>query len=103
MPRSESGVAARRWETQPEIKSCALECELPNAGGSPLRLHNEWENVMSEESKIDPRHDATRRVLRTAGPILAGVGLLFIVIGVANFFSAFGTFEPPRYFWCAFV
>jgi zinc-ribbon domain len=58
---------------------------------------------MNEEEKIDPRHSTTRAVLRVAGPVLAGIGLLLIVIGMASFFSSFGTFGPPRYFWCAFV
>jgi ribosomal protein L40E len=38
-----------------------------------------------------------------AGPILIIVGLVFIVIGIGNFFASIGSFEPPRYFWCAFV
>jgi hypothetical protein len=29
--------------------------------------------------------------------------LIFSIIGIGSFFSAFGTFGPPRYFWCAFV
>lgn len=58
---------------------------------------------MSEESKIDPRHGVSRKFLRTLGPISAGIGLLFMVIGFGSFFSSFGSFEPPRYFWCAFV
>ena len=35
--------------------------------------------------------------------MLAIIGLGFIVTGVASFFSAFGSFEPPRLFWCCFV
>jgi len=61
---------------------------------------------MSEETKIDPKHSSTRMVLRIAGPTLAGIGLLLIVIGVANFFGAFagGQFAgPPRLFWCIFL
>jgi hypothetical protein len=58
---------------------------------------------MSEEQKIDPRHHTTRTVLRTLGPPLAVLGLLLIAVGVVSFFSAFGTFEPPRYFWCVFL
>ena len=58
---------------------------------------------MNEETKIDPKHSSTRRTLRTLGPILAGIGLLLIVIGVGSFFASFGSFEPPRYFWCAFL
>jgi hypothetical protein len=35
--------------------------------------------------------------------LILGAGLLFIVIGMVSFFSAFGGFEPPHYFWCCFV
>jgi hypothetical protein len=58
---------------------------------------------MSEESKIDPRHSITRVVLRTLGPIIAALGLILTVIGFGSFLASFGTFESPRYFWCAFV
>lgn len=58
---------------------------------------------MNEETKIDPKHNASRSFLRVLGPTIAGIGLLFLVIGMGSFFSAFGSFEPPRYFWCAFV
>jgi hypothetical protein len=58
---------------------------------------------MSEESKIDPMHSTIRLVLRILGPTIAGFGVLFMVFGVGSFFSSFGTFEPPRYFWCLFV
>lgn len=58
---------------------------------------------MSEESKIDPKHNASRFILRVLGPTIAGIGMLLIIVGVASFFSAFGSFEPPRYFWCTFV
>ena len=46
---------------------------------------------------------AVRNGLRIAGPIVAILGLIFLIIGVASFFSSFGSFERPRYFWCAFV
>ena len=44
-----------------------------------------------------------RDFLRYAGPAVVIVGLGFMVIGIGDFFTAFGTFQPPRYFWCAFV
>jgi hypothetical protein len=56
-----------------------------------------------EERKLNSRHPHIRQVLRLLGPMTAGLGLLLIVIGMASFFSSFGSFGPPRYFWCAFV
>lgn len=44
-----------------------------------------------------------RDFLRIAGPALVVIGAGFTIVGVSDFFMAFGTFEPPRYFWCAFV
>jgi RNA polymerase subunit RPABC4/transcription elongation factor Spt4 len=52
---------------------------------------------------IDPNHKGLQSLLRIVGPILVAVGLVFIVIGIASFFSVVGGFEPPKYFWCAFV
>jgi len=58
---------------------------------------------MDDERRIDPNHGAIRNVLRVVGPLTFGVGLVFTAIGLVSFFGAFGGFEPPRYFWCAFV
>lgn len=44
-----------------------------------------------------------RDFLRYVGPAVAIVGLGFTVVGVGDFFMAFGSFQPPRYFWCAFL
>jgi len=49
------------------------------------------------------KHKGTRSFLRVAGPLVAGVGLVFLIIGIASFFSAFGGGDSPRLFWCAFV
>jgi ribosomal protein L40E len=56
---------------------------------------------MSDE--INPGHEGLRAVLRLIGPVIAGVGLLFLVIGMVSFFSAFGGGGFPRLFWCVFV
>ena len=48
-------------------------------------------------------HRERRARLRGIGLGLAGVGLVFTIVGLGSFFSSFGSFEPPRYFWCAFV
>jgi hypothetical protein len=58
---------------------------------------------MNDEEKLNPGHSSTRGVLRVVGPLLAVVGLIFTIAGIGSFFASFGTFEPPRYFWCAFV
>jgi len=58
---------------------------------------------MSEESRIDPQHRQWRGVLRVLGPAVLVVGGVFVLIGLVSFFSAFGSFESPRYFWCVFV
>lgn len=44
-----------------------------------------------------------RDFLRVAGPAVAAIGLVFLLIGLGDFFMALGSFRPPRYFWCAFV
>lgn len=58
---------------------------------------------MDDERRIDPQHKQTRAVLRLVGPMTLGVGLVFVAVGLVSFFRSFGSFEPPRYFWCAFV
>ena len=57
----------------------------------------------SEESKINPQHKELRAFLRVLGPAMVGIGFIFAAIGFISFFSSFGSFGPPRYFWCAFV
>ncbi|MFO7901989.1 MAG: zinc ribbon domain-containing protein [Planctomycetota bacterium] len=52
---------------------------------------------------IDEGHQQVRSVLRVVGPMVATTGLVLVVIGLGSFFSSFGSFGPPRYFWCAFV
>ena len=49
------------------------------------------------------RHKQRRSFLRVAGPIIASVGLIFIIIGMGSFFSAFGGGGLPRFFWCCFL
>jgi hypothetical protein len=50
-----------------------------------------------------PKHASVKSFLRIAGPLLVLVGLLFTVIGMVSFFSSFGSFQSPHYFWCCFV
>jgi hypothetical protein len=48
-------------------------------------------------------HDDIRALLRVVGPAVVLLGAIFLIVGIGNFFASFGSFEPPRYFWCAFV
>jgi hypothetical protein len=52
---------------------------------------------------IDPRHEQIQFLLRFLGPLVLGLGVVLLVVGLISFFSAFGTFEPPRYFWAAII
>lgn len=52
---------------------------------------------------IDPKHTELRNTLRFVGPIVVIVGLIFTIIGFGSFFSSFGSFEMPQFFWCAFI
>ena len=58
---------------------------------------------MPDEERINPGHTQVRGVLRLVGPIVLGVGVILMIVGLGSFFSSFGTFEPPRYFWCCFL
>ena len=56
-----------------------------------------------EEERIDPGHKGIRDVLRVAGPIVLGMGVLLTVVAFVSFFTAFGGHGPPKYFWCGFI
>jgi hypothetical protein len=58
---------------------------------------------MNENKLQSAQHLNIRTALRVGGPVIAGVGLLFMIVGFGSFFASFGSFEPPRFFWCAFV
>lgn len=58
---------------------------------------------MSSNPIESPRHQTIRTILRVGGPLLLLAGLTLLIVGMVSFFSSFGTFESPRYFWCAFV
>lgn len=50
-----------------------------------------------------PKHKRTRSFLRVGGLLVTSVGLVFLITGMASFFSAFSGGGPPRLFWCCFV
>lgn len=64
---------------------------------------DKWGHEDNRPTPMDPEHDQIRDLLRVVGPGVVLVGLIFSAIGIGSFFSSFGTFQPPRYFWCAFV
>jgi hypothetical protein len=54
--------------------------------------------------KLDPeQYREQRSILKSIGPAIAAIGVLLTVVGLISFFSSFGGFEPPRYFWCAII
>jgi RNA polymerase subunit RPABC4/transcription elongation factor Spt4 len=55
------------------------------------------------EKRIDPGHNAVRDALRVVGPVIALTGLGFMIVGAVDFFRTFGSFGPPKLFWCLFV
>lgn len=58
---------------------------------------------MRDEERINPGHDGIRHAARVIGPLMIAAGGIFTAIGMISFFSSFGSFEPPQYFWCAFI
>lgn len=58
---------------------------------------------MFENKLQSAQHSNIRTALRVAGPATVGAGLLFMIVALGSFFASFGSFEPPRFFWCAFV
>jgi hypothetical protein len=58
---------------------------------------------MNQDKLRSPQHSTVRAVLRVGGPVVAVLGVVLTIVGIGSFFAAFDSFEPPRYFWCAFV
>lgn len=56
-----------------------------------------------KERQLDPGHTSVRNALRVIGPMIALIGLGFVVVGMVGFFRAFGSFGPPQHAWCPFV
>jgi hypothetical protein len=50
-----------------------------------------------------PEQNATRGFLRKIGPLVFIAGLICTIIAMINFFSCFGSMEPPRLFWLGFI
>jgi hypothetical protein len=55
---------------------------------------------MSKHIKIGPQHSSTSQLLRPLGVLVAGVGMLLLVVGIVNVVVAECGTELPHYFWC---
>ncbi len=58
---------------------------------------------MNENQLKSPQHNTIRTVLQVGGPLFVALGLFLVLVGMVSFFASFGSFAPPRFFWCAFV
>jgi hypothetical protein len=58
---------------------------------------------MNEDRLQSPQQAGIRRQLRRWGLLVLGIGGLLTLIGIGSFFASFGSFGPPRFFWCAFL
>ena len=58
---------------------------------------------MNDDKLQSLRHATTRTILRRGGLATVAVALVLIAVGIGSFFASFGSFGPPRYFWCAFL
>ncbi len=50
----------------------------------------------------NPKNEAARKKFKIIGPIVLGVGIIFFLIAIINFFSCFGTGNFPNLFILAF-
>ncbi len=51
----------------------------------------------------EPGQNSMRNWLRIGGPVIFILGLLCTIIATVSFFSSFGCFEMPHYFWLGFI
>lgn len=58
---------------------------------------------LKPEREIDPQHGRKRSVLRLIGPLVLATGGIFLIVGMVDFFHAFGGGGPPKLFWCCFI
>lgn len=58
---------------------------------------------MKKEPFITDKHLQMKSTFRTVGPMLLLIGGVCILIAFVDFFSAFNSFEGPKYFWLFFV
>ena len=49
------------------------------------------------------KHEKTKLTFKIVGLCLLVLGIIFTAVGFISFFSAMSSFDPPKYFWCAFL
>lgn len=49
------------------------------------------------------QQNSIRAFFRLMGPFIFLVGVICVIGGLASFFSSFGSFEAPHYFWLCFI
>lgn len=60
--------------------------------------------MSSTQEPFGLRHQSdVRLILRLLGPVVLVIGLVFCVIGFADFLSEMDSFEEPTRFWTLFV
>jgi len=52
---------------------------------------------------IDDNHAEKRTLIRTLGMVILLIGLVFMAVGLIDFFRAFGGYGTPKLFWCLFI
>lgn len=58
---------------------------------------------MNEDKLQGPKQTGVRQTLRWGGVTILAIGGVLMLIGIGSFFAAFGSFERPRFIWCAFL
>lgn len=61
-----------------------------------------WRDKMSYENN-QKKHNRNKLILKILGACLTIIGLVFIIIGIVDFFKGFNSMKPPTLFWCMFV
>lgn len=69
----------------------------------PWRVTNGAEIRVFMNVLQTPKQNKTRSFLRVAGVVTVVLGLIFELIGLASFASAFNHGGLPKLFWCSFV
>lgn len=63
---------------------------------------NEEEKKDLEEKQLR-NHKKVKTIFKIIGPIVIVAGLVFAIIGFADFISSASNFEQPTKFWCLFI